>query len=130
MNLFIFNGWWLYQLFVFTLLVMPSKPFAQTSYSPRFDQSYPDQVYFGDTHLHTNLSVDANGMGNISLTPFDAYRFAMGESVIGHNRMIARLDRPLDFLVIADHALNMGVMSAARAGDSNVRKHSVGQLWY
>ncbi|MBT8060997.1 MAG: DUF3604 domain-containing protein, partial [Gammaproteobacteria bacterium] len=28
-------------------------------YSPFVDRSYPDNVFFGDTHFHTNLSFDA-----------------------------------------------------------------------
>ena len=54
---------------------------AENTYSPYVEQNYPANVYWGDTHLHTNLSVDANGMGNTALTPDDAYRFAKGEAV-------------------------------------------------
>jgi len=100
------------------------------SYSPNIDQTYPSNVYWGDTHLHTNLSVDANGMGNKSLSPDDAYRFAKGEAVTAHNGMKARLQRPLDFLVIADHAINMGVMRGARSGDPALLITEIGRRWY
>ena len=41
---------------------------------------YPTHVYFGDTHLHTGLSLDAGAAG-ARLLPADAYRFAKGEEV-------------------------------------------------
>ena len=49
---------------------------ADRAYSPYVGQDYPTQVYWGDTHLHTSLSVDAFATGG-RLTPEDAYRFAM-----------------------------------------------------
>ncbi len=103
---------------------------AEESYSPAANHDYPQNVYFGDTHLHTNLSVDANGMGNISLGPDDAYRFAKGEGVKAHNGMTAKLSRPLDFLVVSDHAANMGVMRGARSGEKRLLKLGVGQKWH
>ena len=104
-----------------TALWMGSLPvFAQTSYSPNVDQIYPTNVYFGDTHLHTNLSIDAvdtyNPMGK-GLSPDDAYRFARGAVVTAHNGMKFRRQRPLDFLVIADHAENIGLLPALLADD-------------
>jgi len=60
---------------------------AESSYSPYIGRDFPTSVFWGDTHLHTNLSVDANGMSNKVRTPDDAYRFAKGEVVIGHNGM-------------------------------------------
>ena len=111
-------------------LTFASSVYAENSYSPYVDQDYPSNVYWGDTHLHTNLSVDANGMGNKALTPDDAYRFAKGEAVTAHNGMKVRLHKPLDFLVIADHAVNMGVMRGARTGDPVLMKTEVGKRWY
>jgi len=73
--------------FVMTTQFFSLNVFAEASYSPYADHNYPTNIYWGDTHLHTNLSVDANGMGNKSLTPDDAYRFAKGEVVSTHNGM-------------------------------------------
>ena len=103
---------------------------AEESYSPYTDQSRPTNLYWGDTHVHTNLSVDANGMGNKSLSPDDAYRFAKGEVVTAHNGMKVGLHRPLDFLVIADHAENIGVMPRLEGGDSTLLKTEVGKRWH
>lgn len=102
---------------------------AERPYSPRSGPGNPTRVYFGDTHLHTNLSVDAYGMGNTNLGPDDAYRFARGESVVAHNGQQARMSRPLDFLVIADHAINLGVMPAVAAKDARLLATDLGQRW-
>ena len=74
-------------------------------------------LLWGDTHLHTNQSVDAFGLGNRYLTPDDAYRFAKGEPIKAHTGEIAQLKTPLDFILIADHAVNMGVLPALRRSD-------------
>jgi hypothetical protein len=81
---------------------------AERAYSPYTEQVYPNRVYFGDTHLHTVFSSDAGFTGN-RLTPDDAYRFARGELVESSSGVPARLQRPLDFLVVTDHAENLGL---------------------
>jgi hypothetical protein len=78
-------------------------------YSPTIDLDYPQQVFWGDTHLHTTLSQDANNLG-VRLGPEDAFRFARGGTVMATHGQKARLRRPLDFLVIADHAEGLGSM--------------------
>jgi hypothetical protein len=71
-------------------------------------KKHPQQVYFGDTHLHTDLSLDAGAFGNrIGLN--EAYRFAKGEEVISSTGQKAKLSRPLDFIVVADHSDGMGL---------------------
>jgi hypothetical protein len=61
-------------------------------------------VYWGDTHLHTAASGDAAARGN-RLDVNAAYRFARGEKVTSSTGLEAQLNRPLDFLVIADHSV-------------------------
>jgi hypothetical protein len=68
---------------------------------------FPDRPYWGDTHLHTDNSIDAFGFG-VRLGPEDALRFATGEEVTATTGAKAKLERPLDFLVIADHSDGMG----------------------
>ena len=80
---------------------------GQKHYSPYLDQSYPNRVFWGDTHLHTSYSTDAGMIGN-SLGPDEAFRFARGEKVRASVGDYAQLIRPLDFLVVADHAENLG----------------------
>lgn len=77
---------------------------------------YPSHVFFGDTHHHTNNSGDAF-MGGNSLTPEQAYRFARGEEVVSSTGVPARLSRPMDFLVISDHAEGLGLMTQVAAGN-------------
>ena len=81
---------------------------GQPEYSPYLHQSRPDRVLFGDTHLHTSYSTDAGMIGNY-LGPDEAFRFARGETVTASGGQRARLIRPLDFLVIADHSENLGL---------------------
>ncbi|MCB2047017.1 MAG: DUF3604 domain-containing protein [Novosphingobium sp.] len=69
---------------------------------------YPEQVYWGDTHLHTANSLDAFAFGN-RLGPEQALRFARGEKVTSTTGIAAQLSRPLDFLVVADHSDSLGV---------------------
>ena len=77
--------------------------------SERADKSaFPTEVFWGDTHLHTTDSPDAFAFG-ARLGPEDALRFARGEQVTATSGLEARLSRPLDFLVIADHAVGLGI---------------------
>jgi Protein of unknown function (DUF3604) len=59
-------------------------------YSPYLHQSYPDRVFWGDTHLHTSYSTDAGMVGN-KLGPDEALRYARGEHVISSTGLPARL---------------------------------------
>ena len=102
---------------------------AAEQHSPPTTVDFPTNVYWGDTHLHTNMSVDANGMGNRLLTPDDAYRFAKGEAVRAHNGQTVRLRRPLDFLAVTDHAVNLGVLPRLQAGDPLILSTDVGRRW-
>ncbi|QYU66037.1 DUF3604 domain-containing protein [Leptolyngbya sp. 15MV] len=68
---------------------------------------FPERPLWGDTHLHTDNSIDAFGFGT-RLGPEDALKFARGEEVTATTGLQARLDRPLDFLVIADHSDGLG----------------------
>ncbi len=74
---------------------------------PAASTAYPEQVFWGDTHLHTANSLDAFAFGN-RLGPEAALRFAKGETVTSSTGLSAQLNRPLDFLVIADHSDSLG----------------------
>jgi hypothetical protein len=93
-------------------LVVPAVAFAG-DYSPYIDRTGQEQVYWGDTHLHTQYSTDA-GMIGTTLKPEQAYRFAMGEEVTSSTGLRARLQRPLDFLVVSDHAESLGLPIAVQ----------------
>ena len=74
-------------------------------------QANEKQIYWGDTHLHTNRSFDAFTNRNFSVGPDEAYRFARGLPVEhpGHKARV-QLETPLDFLVVSDHAEFLGAV--------------------
>jgi hypothetical protein len=98
-------------------------------YSPAADRNFPTRPLFGDTHLHTALSMDAGAFG-ATLVPRDAYRFARGEQVTASTGQPVKLSRPLDFLVVADHSDNMGFFPDLLAGKPELLADPTGQKWY
>lgn len=80
------------------------------------DQSADTRVFFGETHLHTANSSDAVLMGT-RLMPEDALRFGSGETVVSNTGIKAQLARPLDFMVVADHAEQIGTGREILAGN-------------
>jgi hypothetical protein len=99
------------------------------SYSPYAQRSFPSRVYWGETHLHTGLSLDAGLFGN-TLTPDDAYRFARGEEIKSSTGLPVKLGRPLDFLVVADHSDAMGLAIDIKKGTPNIVADPVGKRWH
>ncbi|MEE2777243.1 MAG: DUF3604 domain-containing protein [Acidobacteriota bacterium] len=76
--------------------------------------SEPDElrrVFFGDLHVHTALSIDAF-ITNTRTLPDDAYRYAKGEEIDHVSGQKIRIDRPLDFMAVTDHAELLGVARA------------------
>ncbi len=102
---------------------------AQKHYSPYAGRNFPTQAFWGDTHLHTGMSMDAGAFG-ARLTPDDAYRFAMGEELTSSTGLQVKLSRPLDFLVVADHSDNMGFFPRLYAGDPEFLADPTGKRWY
>jgi hypothetical protein len=98
-------------------------------YSPYAGGAVPNRVFWGDTHLHTSYSMDAGAFGN-RLGPEVAYRFARGEEVESSAGGAARLARPLDFLVVADHSDNMGFFPDLFAGSPTILADPTGKEWY
>ncbi len=89
---------------------VPEKPQNYSPYVERTtaNRNFSEGLYWGDTHLHTSSSTDA-GMVGCRLGPDEAYRFAKGEEVMSSTGQRVRLIRPLDFLVVSDHAENLGL---------------------
>ena len=107
---------WNARALVLALSAMAFGALAEESYSPHVDRSHTTNVYWGDTHVHTALSSDGFIFGT-RLVPDDAYRFAKGETIRAASGEVVRLRRPLDFLMVSDHAENMGVIARIAAGD-------------
>ncbi len=99
------------------------------AYSPYAGRSFPRQVYWGDTHLHTDISMDAGAFGN-RLGLDEAYRFARGEEVVTSTGLRARLSRPLDFLVVSDHSDNMGFFPDLLSGQPHILNDPQGKEYY
>jgi len=97
-------------------------------YSPYVDQHFPQNVYFGDTHLHTSWSADA-GLAGATLGPEFAYRVARGETVTSQTGLPFKLVRPLDFLVVADHAENLGIYDYLDRADPILKQNENGRKW-
>lgn len=98
------------------------------NYSPYADRNFPENLYWGDTHLHSRHSFDASFQGNL-LTPDAAYRYAKGETVMAHTGEPWRIARPLDFLVLSDHSEYMGILYGVQQEDERILASELGKRW-
>jgi hypothetical protein len=101
---------------------------ARKEFSPYAGRSFPTRVLWGETHLHTAVSVDAGTMCTIGQE--DAYRFARGEEITTTHGLRARLSRPLDFMVLTDHAEMYGLMPQLLEGSPELLRQEKGRAWY
>ena len=98
-------------------------------YSPYVEQHFPQKVLFGDMHHHTSLSVDSGLIGNKS-GPDVSFRLARGEVVTSNSGQRVKLVRPLDFLVVTDHAEYLGIAKLLDEADPALLATDVGKEWY
>ncbi|MEH6650723.1 MAG: DUF3604 domain-containing protein [Motiliproteus sp.] len=128
-----------------TLLIMATPVIAQDSgipsvevleglypgkaYSPYADRHFPNNIYWGDTHVHTGLSLDAGLFGN-TLGHDEAYRLARGEQIKTSTGQPLKLGRPLDWIVITDHSDMMGIASDIQKGTPNILAEPKGKEWH
>ena len=105
--------------------VEPPRP----EYSPYVDDYYPNRVYFGDIHLHSDWSTDA-GMIGATLGPDEAYRASRGERVTSYSGYEFKLIRPLDFVVLSDHAENLGIADFIRRSDPICLANETCERWH
>ena len=98
-------------------------------YSPFVNQNFPDRVLWGATHIHTGLSADA-GLTGVTLGPADMFRYARGEVVTIDSGLKVRLDRPLDWFAVTDHAEYMGLADQLRSGAPALLADPTGKKWY
>lgn len=102
---------------------------AVKKYSPMANVKHATNVYWGDSHLHTGLSLDAGLFGN-TLGPDDAYRLARGEKITAASGTPVQLARPLDWLVVADHTDLMGIAADIKTGTPNILAEPKGKEWH
>ena len=67
-----------------------SDAYTGKAYSPYARRNFPERPLWGDSHLHTSLSMDAGLFGN-RLPPTEAYRLARGEEVVSSTGQAVRL---------------------------------------
>jgi Protein of unknown function (DUF3604) len=80
-------------------------------------------VYFGNLHVHTAWSFDANINGAIA-TPDDAYRWAKGEAIPGGKGLPdLKIKVPLDWYAVSDHAEYLGALPLMADPNSPVARH-------
>lgn len=65
-------------------------------------------AYFGELHLHTAYSLDAYIFGTKLNTPFEAYKFAKGQTIDMPAGGTKTIIAPLDFTAITDHGEALG----------------------
>ncbi len=104
---------------------MPEK---KPAYSPYVDQHHPQRVFFGDTHHHSSFSVDSGMFGN-TLGPDKSFSFARGDEVLSSSGLRVKLLRPLDFLVVSDHAEYLGLSDLLTTGNPRLLATDVGKEW-
>ncbi|MDX2452722.1 DUF3604 domain-containing protein [Desulfosarcina sp.] len=107
---------------------MLSNAYTGKVYSPYAKRGISERPLWGDSHLHTSLSMDAGLFGN-RLSPREAYRFARGEEVVSSTGQAVRLSRPLDWLVVADHSDGMGMVGDLAAGKPQILAFEQGTRW-
>ena len=105
-----------------------SNAYTGKVYSPYAKRGFPERPLWGDSHLHTALSMDAGLFGN-RLSPREAYRFARGEEVVSSSGQVVRLSRPLDWLVVADHSDGMGFFGDIAAGKPELMAYEQSARW-
>ena len=98
-------------------------------YTPYVNDHFPTSVFFGDTHLHTSWSTHA-GLAGATLGPDEAYKISRGEEVKSHSGLRVKLNRPLDFIVVADHAENLGLADFIDRSDPILLANPTGKRWH
>jgi len=88
--------------------------------------------YFGDLHVHTRYSADAYIFGSRG-SPRDVYAFAQGGEIslsddAEEQTRTARIDRPLDFAAVTDHAEFFGEVDLCSTPGSLVYDEQLCQL--
>lgn len=107
---------------VTTAAADPALAEVATSQAPDGDRV----LLFGDTHVHTLNSVDAYSSGTANADIDSAYRFAMGEPVVfPRTGQRVQIDRPLDFIVIADHAEGLGISQRIVENDPTIMHYPI-----
>ncbi len=104
-------------------------PSPKEEYSPFVNDHFPTRPLFGDTHLHTSWSADAGMLGG-KLGPEEAYRVSRGETITSLAGWKVKMVRPLDWIVVADHAENLGLADFIDRSDPVCLANPVCKRWH
>ena len=96
--------------------------------APCLNQTETNRPFFGDLHIHSRLSFDSY-LSSQRNGPDEVYDYAKGKAITlpgadGEQRVIAQIDRPLDFAALTDHGEFLGQVSACQNPDT-----LLGKLW-
>lgn len=97
---------------------------SEPAAAPEIESNPLRNAYFGDTHVHTILSFDAYLMGTRG-TPDDAYEFAKGGAIEHASGFMMQMKKPLDFLMVSDHAFYLGMMREIADGRGDYADHEL-----
>jgi hypothetical protein len=87
-----------------------------------------NNVYFGEQHLHSEMSPDAYAMG-VRQKMEDAYRYGMGEEItLSTTGEKIRKATPYDFVALTDHAEYLGVFPELGDPKSPLAKNPLAKL--
>jgi hypothetical protein len=85
-------------------------------------------VYFGEQHLHSEMSPDAYAMG-VRQKMDDAYLYGMGEEItLSTTGEKFKKGTPYDFVALTDHAEYLGVFTQLADPKSPLRDNEVAKL--
>lgn len=105
------------------------KVFKSPGYSPYAGRHFPTNVYWGNQHIHTAISVDAGAIG-CKLDDEAGYRFSRGEEVITSTGQPIKLSRPMDWVVISDHAEAYGGIVMLMSGNPELLADPTLRRWH
>jgi hypothetical protein len=105
------------------------KVFKEPGYSPYAGRHFPTQVYWGNQHVHTSISVDAGAIGCI-VDDEAGYRFSRGEEITTSTGQRIKLSRPMDWVVISDHAEAYGGIVELLKGNPTLLADPTLRRWH
>ena len=103
-------------------------PALGEEFSPHTGPRHPVRVYWA---IRTSIPAcrPTRSVSAYALARTQALRFAAGEEVSSSAGLKARLDRPLDFVLLADHAESLGMMERVLGGDAGVMGDEQARSW-
>jgi hypothetical protein len=103
--------------------------FKAPGYSPYAGRNFPTQVFWGNQHMHTAVSLDAGAIGT-KLGPEEAYRLARGEEITTSTGQPIKLSRPMDWLLVSDHAEAIGAIAGIIGDNPTLMADATVKRWH